>query len=67
MKFKFRLPVPPINRQPQIVSILTAAMRRLSLLSDEIAGLSRQKRDLMQKLSTSEWRVNTNSQAETLA
>jgi type I restriction enzyme S subunit len=54
-----RVPVPPIDEQRRIAHALTAAKQELGLLEDEIEALTRQKRGLMQKLLTGEWRVNT--------
>jgi type I restriction enzyme S subunit len=57
--YSCRVPVPPLDEQRQIAQALTAAKRELSLLDDEIKALTRQKRGLMQKLLTGEWRVNS--------
>ena len=55
--FNCKLPVPPIEEQRQIAAALAAAKKELSLLDAEIAAVTRQKRGLMQKLLTGEWRV----------
>lgn len=57
--FSCRVPAPPIDEQRQIARALTAAKRELSLLNDNIEVMTRQKRGLMQKLLTGEWRVNS--------
>lgn len=55
--YSCRVPVPPLDEQRQIARALTAAKQELSLINDEIEALTRQKRGLMQKLLTGEWRV----------
>ncbi|MDR5651424.1 restriction endonuclease subunit S [Ruixingdingia sedimenti] len=49
--------VPPRDLQEKIASALTAGNAEIALLGDEIEALTRQKRGLMQKLLTGEWRV----------
>lgn len=56
--YSCRVPVPPIDEQRKIARALTAAKQELALIDDEIEALTRQKRGLMQKLLTGEWRVN---------
>jgi type I restriction enzyme, S subunit len=56
--FSCKVPVPPLDEQRQIGRVLTAAKDELDLLDREIAALKRQKRGLMQKLLTGEWRVS---------
>ncbi|MGB5950235.1 MAG: restriction endonuclease subunit S [Parvibaculum sp.] len=55
--FSCRIPVPPLDEQSSIARTLSAAKQELTLLDDEIEVLTRQKRGLMQKLLTGEWRV----------
>lgn len=55
--FGCKVPVPPAHEQSAISSALTAAKREISLLDKEIEALARQKRGMMQKLLTGEWRV----------
>lgn len=57
--YSCRVPVPPIDEQRQIARALTTAKQELALIDDEILALTRQKRGLMQKLLTGEWRVNS--------
>lgn len=57
--YSCRVPVPPIDEQRRVALALTAAKQELALLDDEIEALTRQKRGLMQKLLTGEWRVNS--------
>lgn len=51
------LPVPTIERQAAISFALNTAKNEITLLDAEIIALTRQKRGLMQKLLTGEWRV----------
>ena len=55
--FGCKVPVPPLEEQRRIALALSAAKQELSLLDEEIKALTRQKRGLMQKLLTGEWRV----------
>ena len=50
-------PVPPLDEQVAIANVLRTSQRELDNLADEIQAISRQKRGLMQKLLTGEWRV----------
>lgn len=52
-----KLPLPPIEEQARVVGILGDAGRELALLRTSLDQLRRQKRGLMQKLLTGEWRV----------
>lgn len=56
--FGCKVPVPPVDEQKRIAAALSAAKAELALLDDEIEAYTRQKRGLMQKLLTAEWRVN---------
>lgn len=49
--------VPPRDLQERIASALTAGNAEITLLNTEIEALRNQKRGLMQKLLTGEWRV----------
>jgi type I restriction enzyme S subunit len=55
--FSMRMPVPPRDVQERVVTALGAAMRELALLRDQLAALRAQKRGLMQKLLTGQWRL----------
>ena len=55
--FGCKVPVPPIKDQRRIGEALTTAKHELALLDAEIEALTQQKRGLMQKLLTGEWRV----------
>jgi type I restriction enzyme S subunit len=56
--FGCKVPVPPADEQSAIASALTTAKQEIGLLETEIEALTRQKRGLMQKLLTGEWRVS---------
>jgi len=56
--FGCKVPVPPADEQSAIASALTTAKQEIGLLETEIETLTRQKRGLMQKLLTGEWRVS---------
>lgn len=53
--FAFRLP--PINIQKRIVAFLDAIAREIALLYLQVEALRKQKRGLMQKLLTGQWRL----------
>lgn len=55
--FSCKVPVPPLDEQRRIARALTTAKEELALLNREIGTMIRQKRGLMQKLLTGEWRV----------
>lgn len=55
--FNCRVPVPPHDEQVRIANIITSLNSELTLVEEEIAVVQRQKRGLMQKLLTGEWRV----------
>ena len=56
--FSCKVPVPPIEEQRRIAEVLTEAKAEISLLETRLKALQRQKRGLMQKLLTGEWRVS---------
>jgi type I restriction enzyme S subunit len=62
--FACNVPVPPAAEQAAIASALTAAKAEIDLLDSEIEALIRQKRGLMQKLLTGEWRVKVDGKKE---
>lgn len=62
--FGCEVPVPPREEQERIARAITALNDELGLLDKEIAALQRQKRGLMQKLLTGEWRVETDAKAK---
>lgn len=55
--FGCKVPVPSAGEQSAIASALTAAKQEVGLLETKTETLTRQKRGLMQKLLTGEWRV----------
>jgi type I restriction enzyme S subunit len=56
---RIHIPLPPLAEQQQISAILNDAKREVSLLRAEVEALKTQKRGLMQKLLTGQWRVRT--------
>ena len=59
--FAMKLPVPPIAEQSRVIAILGDAGRELSLFRKSLDQLRQQKRGLMQKLFTGQWRVPVES------
>lgn len=59
--FAMKLPVPPIEEQSRVVAILGDAGHELTLLRKFLDQLRQQKRGLMQKLLTGQWRVPVES------
>ena len=59
--FAMKLPVPPIEEQLRVVAILGDAGHELTLLRKFLDQLRQQKRGLMQKLLTGQWRVPVES------
>jgi len=53
-----RLKMPEFAEQRKISEALNTAQAEIKLVADEIDALTRQKRGLMQKLLTGEWRVS---------
>ncbi|MBI5589379.1 MAG: restriction endonuclease subunit S [Deltaproteobacteria bacterium] len=58
-----KIPVPPVDQQKKIASILNTAQHEIDLLKKQGEAYRRQKRGLMQKLLTGEWRVKTHEEA----
>ncbi len=56
---KIKVWLPPIPMQERQADLLDAMLHELTLIDAEIEALTRQKRGLMQKLLTGEWRVNS--------
>ena len=54
-----RLKMPPHEEQLAISEVLNTAQSEVRLVESQIAALARQKRGLMQKLLTGEWRVTS--------
>ena len=57
-----KIPLPPIDLQKQIAAILTTARQEIDLLKKQAEAYRRQKRGLMQRLLTGEWRVKTGAE-----
>lgn len=53
-----KIPIPPIDQQKQIASILNTATQEIDLLKKQLEAYRKQKRGLMQKLLTGQWRVS---------
>ncbi|MCR6665763.1 MAG: restriction endonuclease subunit S [Methyloversatilis sp.] len=51
------VPLPPLDQQSQIAKVLDAADANIDLLKQQLAALRTQKRGLMQKLLTGQWRL----------
>lgn len=54
---RIHIPLPPIEEQQQISAVLDEAKREITLLQAKAAALKAQKRGLMQKLLTGQWRL----------
>ena len=54
---KLAIAMPPLQTQRRIVSILNESQKEILLMKEELLLIRRQKRGLMQKLLTGEWRV----------
>ncbi|TBA13898.1 restriction endonuclease subunit S [Rhizobium ruizarguesonis] len=52
------IPAPPLEDQKKRAEVLASVEAELDLIRAEIEALRRQRRGLMQKLLTGEWRVN---------
>lgn len=53
-----KIPYPPLEQQRHIAEVLNTAHQEIDLLKKQAEAYRRQKRGLMQKLLTGEWRVN---------
>ncbi len=54
---RIHIPLPPLDEQREINAVLDDAKREIVLLQSEVKALKKQKRGLMQKLLTGQWRV----------
>jgi len=52
-----KIPVPPLEEQKQIAETLSTAQQEIDLLKQLTEKYKTQKRGLMQKLLTGEWRI----------
>ena len=57
------VPLPPQDQQTQIAKVLDAASADIDLLKRQLAALRVQKRGLMQKLLTGQWRLSVQEEA----
>lgn len=55
--FDCKIPLPPFCEQKKIANVLNVAERELGLLEQKLNVLKQQKRGLMQKLLSGQWRV----------
>ena len=53
-----KIPFPPLDEQKNIASILNTARQEIDIHEKKLAALQKQKRGLMQKLLTGQWRVH---------
>lgn len=54
---KLHIPFPPIDEQKEINEVLDTAQKEVDLLEGHLDLLKKQKRGLMQKLLTGQWRI----------
>lgn len=54
---RIHIPLPPLDEQRAIRNVLDTGKREIDLLKSEVAAFKTQKRGLMQKLLTGEWRL----------
>lgn len=62
---EIRVRIPEVDEQIAIASVLAAMDEELAILRKQRDALVQQKRGLMQKLLTGQWRVNTTTEAPT--
>jgi restriction endonuclease S subunit len=55
---RIHIPLPQLDEQREISAVLDVTKREVVLLQAEVEALKKQKRGLMQKLLTGQWRVN---------
>lgn len=58
------IPLPPLDTQLKIAELLNVARNEIDLLKKHLEALRKQKRGLMRKLLTGEWRVKTATEEE---
>lgn len=61
---RIHIPLPPLEEQREISAALNEAKREILLLQAEVAALKTQKRGLMQKLLTGQWRIKTQEEVQ---
>lgn len=57
----FAFALPPLSEQARVLAVLDAGVAEIEILERYLAALQRQKRGLMQKLLTGQWRVPVES------
>ncbi len=60
----FAFPLPPVAQQLRVLAALDAAKAEIETLASYLAALQQQKRGLMQKLLTGQWRIKPSSSKE---
>jgi len=60
----FAFPLPPLAQQLRVLVALDAAKAEIQTLESYLAALQQQKRGLMQKLLTGQWRIKPSSSKE---
>jgi type I restriction enzyme, S subunit len=58
------VPLPPLEEQARIANVLDAVTAEIDLLRQQLAALRAQKRGLMQKLLTGQWRLPIRQETE---
>lgn len=61
---RIHVPLPPLEEQREISATLDEAKREISFLQAEVEALKTQKRGLMQKLLTGQWRLSSNKEVK---
>lgn len=59
-----KIPYPPIDQQKKIATVLNTARQEIDLMKKQAEAYRKQKRGLMQKLLTGQWRVKVNNNVE---
>lgn len=62
---RIHIPLPPLDEQRQISAVLDEAKREINLLKAKAEALKAQKRGLMQKLLTGQWRLRSSDMEAT--
>jgi type I restriction enzyme S subunit len=60
---RIHIPLPPVDEQREINAVLDDAKCEIALLQAEVKALKTQKRGLMQKLLTGQWRLPVHAEA----
>lgn len=62
--FSMAMPIPSLEEQARVVTVLNAATGELSLLKRKLSALREQKRGLMQKLLAGQWQLPIPTEAK---